>query len=202
MNTNQLFEAIGEVEEERLLHSDQPVSKSRRPLRLVGILAAVVAALAAFTLVVNAATEGAVLNVLRMWLNGEAIQTDDSRVSLNTNENGDDVIHLNVDSKDYEFMAAKTNEKQEILTIQRYRSDENGQSLGFVLQVNRVEERDGKLILCYGGDEIDLTEQLRNSDECIVDYSLFWDDVLNSHVLITVQRGTNGQYCVITEPAK
>ena len=104
--------------------------------------------------------------------------------------------------QDYEFIAAKTDEKQEILTIERYRSDENGQSLGLVIQANRVEAQDGKLILCYGGDEIEITEQLREADECKVDYSIYWNDALKSHVLITVQRGTNGQYYVFTEPAK
>ena len=202
MNTDQLFEAIGEVGAEKLLHSEEAVGKSRRPLRLMGILAAVVAALAALTLVVNAKTDGAMLNVLRMWLNGEAVQSDDPRLSHSTDENGDDVIQLNVESNDIELIAAKTDEKQEILTIYRYRSNENGQFLGFSMQVNHVEERDGKLILCYSGDEIDVTEQLREADECKVDYSIYYDDVLKTHVLITVQRGTEGQYYVFTEPVK
>jgi hypothetical protein len=202
MNTDQLFEAIGEVGAEKLLHSEENVGKSRRPLRLVGILAAVVGALTALTLVVNATTDGAVLNVLRVWLNGEAVQTDDHRVSYSTDNNGNDVIQFNVDSTDLEFMAAKTEEEQEILMIQRCRTDENGQFLGFAMQVNRVEERDGKLILCYGGDEVEITEQFRDADVCKVDYSLYWDDVLKSHVLITVQRGTDGQYYIFTEPAK
>lgn len=203
MNTNQLFEAIGEVAEEKLLHSEKPVSRSRRPMRLVGILAAVVAALAALTLIVNASTDGAMLNVLRTWLNGEAIQTDDPRISQSTNENGDDVIQLNVDSNDVELMAAKTDENQEILTVYRYRSDEDkGQFLGFSINANRVEERDGKIILGYCGDEIDLTEQLRKADECKVDYSMYFGSDLSSHVLITVQRSTDGHYYVFTEPVK
>ena len=202
MNTDQLFEAIGEVGAEKLLRSEETVGRSRRPLRLAGILAAVVAALAALTLVVNATTDGAMLNVLRMWLNGEAVQADDPRVSHSTDENGEDVIQLNVDSSDIELMAARTDEKQELLTIYRYHSDEDGQFLAFSMQANRVEERDGKLILGFRGDEIDVTEQLRDADECKVDYYLYWDDVLSSHYLITVQRGPNGQYYIFTEPAK
>ena len=201
MNTNQLFEAIGEVGAEKLLHSEEDVGRSRRSLSLVGILAAVVAALAALTLVVNATTDGAMLNVLRMWLNGEAVQTDDERISYSAGENGEDVFQPSADSNDYEFMAARTNEQQEALLIQRYYSDEDGQFLGVVLQVNRVEARDGKLILCYGDDEIDVTEQLRSANECTVDYSVYWSGKLKSHVLITVQRGTNGQYLVFSEPA-
>lgn len=202
MNTNQLFQAIGEVDEEKLLHSEEPVGRSRRSLRLVGILAAVVTALAALTLVVNAATNGAMLNTLRVWLNGEPVQADDEQVVYSTDENGDNVAHLSVSSNDYEFIAAKTDEKQEALMIQRYYSDEQGQSLGVALQVNRVEDRDGKLILCYGDDEIDITEKLRSADECTVDYSVYWSDKLKSHVLITIQRDENGKYLVFTEPAK
>lgn len=201
MNTNQLYEAIGEVAEEKLLHSEEAVCRSHRPLRLIGILAAVVAALSALTLVVNAATEGAMLNTLRMWLNGEAIQADDERIGYSAGENEEDVFQPGVDSNDYELMAARTNEQQETLLIQRYYSDEDGQFLGVVLQLNRVEERDGRLILCYGDDEIDVTEQLRSSNECTVDYSVYWSGKLKSHVLITVQRGTNGQYLVFSEPA-
>ena len=200
MNTNQLFEAIGEVSEEKLLHSEEPVRGSRRPLRLIGILAAVVAALAALTLIVNASTDGAMLNVLRMWLNGETVQADDPCVSYSTDENGEDVILLNVGSDDYDFMSAITSEEHETVTIQRYHTDEDGQSLAFAIMVNRVEERDGRLILCYGSDEIDLTEQLRKSNECKIDYSIYYYNVIKTHVLITVQRGTDGQYYIFSEP--
>ena len=202
MNTDQLFEAIGEVGADKLLRSEEPIRRSRRPLRLVGILAAVVAALTALTLIVNASTEGAMLNVLRMWLNGEAVQADDPRVSHSTDENGEDVIQVNAGSDDYDFMSAKTSETQEIITFACHHTCEDGQYIGFSIMVNRVEERDGRLILGYCGDEIDITEPLRNADECKVDYSFYLYDVLKTHVLITVQRGPNGQYYIFTEPAK
>ncbi len=88
------------------------------------------------------------------------------------------------------------------LVIQRYLSNEDGQLLSFVMQVNRVEERDGKIVLIYGGNEIDLTEKLQNFDECTVDYSVYWNSKLSTHVLIRVQKSANGQYYVFTEPAK
>lgn len=201
MNTNQLFEAIGEVDAEKLRHSEQS-PRRHRPLRFVGVLAAVIASLAALTLIVNASTDGAMLNVLRIWLNGESIQTNDPRVQQSTDANGNDILQIDVDSKDYELIAAKTDESKESLVIQRYLSNEDSQMLGFVMQVNQVEERDGKIVLSYGGDEIDLTEKLHNSDECTVDYSVYWDNKLASHILIRVQKTANGQYYVFTEPAK
>ena len=190
MNADHLFEAIGEVAPEKLLHSEEakPV-RSHKAVRMIGILAAAFAILAAMTLVVNAATEGAVLNTLRIWLNGEPVQANDPKLNQ-------------IDTNDYEYFVAKTDKKGEWLEIQRYRSDNNGQELGFTLQKHSVVERDGKIILLYDSDEIDLTEPFKHSDKCVVDYTVSWSDSLKTHVLITVQRSPEGQYYVFSEPVK
>lgn len=200
MNTNQLFEAIGEVDAEKVLRSERSTGKSRRSaIRLTGILAAVVAAVAAMTLIANAATGGAVLNTIRMWFNGERIEESDPRVTVTADE---EILFDAGDSIDNEFISAKTDKEQECLYIHRYRKDEDSQALGMTMQVNRVEKRDGRLILIYGGDEIDLTEQLRDTDECLVDYTVSWSDRLETNLLIRVQRDQDGQYLVFTEPGE
>lgn len=193
MNVDQLFEAVGEVSPEKLLHSEESRRVRRHgAVRILSVLAAVVAVLAAMTLVVNAATEGAVLNTLRQWFNGEPVQADDPQLK-NTES----------DYWDWEYMAARTGENGESLLIQRSRSNENGTELGVIMQISRVEERAGKIILFYSGDEIDLTEPLGRADKCVVDYIIRSPEgLIESHVLITVQRDTDGQYYVFTEPAK
>lgn len=203
MNTNQLFEAIGEVDSKKLLHSERSLSKTKHPsVRLIGILAAVLTALTAFALVANAATKGLLLNELRMWLNGEPISSDDPRISQTTDEPESDFLMGEAETVDNELIAAKTNENGEFLTVKRYHSSSDGQSLGLTMQVNHVEEVNGRMILFYGTDRIDITDQLRVSDCCSVDYSIFWDKVLKTHLMITVQRGENGAFYVFSEPAK
>lgn len=203
MNTNQLFEAIGEVEAKKLLHSEESVGqKKHRSLRFIGVTAAVLAVLTAFVLVANAATNGVILNELRMWLNGEPITAGDPRMTQMTDENKNELMLMEADPTDYEFIAAKTNETGELLSVERYHSSADGQSLGMTMQLNQVEEENGRIILFYGSDRIDITDQLSLSNSCSVDYSIYWDNVLQTHLLITIQRGSDGTYYVFTEPAK
>ena len=203
MNTNQLFEAIGEVDSKKLQHSERSVgTKTRSSIRLIGLLAAVIAALTAFALVANAATRGILLNELRMWFNGEPISTDDPRISQTTDKPESEFMLGEAETVDNEFISAKTDKNGEFLTVERYRSSGDGQSLGMTMQVNHVEEEDGRTILFYGTDRIDITDQLTLSDCCSVDYSIFWDNVLKTHLMITVQRGEDGTFYVFTEPAR
>ena len=171
MNTNQLFEAIGEVDEGKLLHAEQPVRRTGRgTVWILGLLAAVVATLAAMTLIVNAATKGAVLNQLRVWINGEQISEEDSRRM----EEAGQIVYTEEQAptgkQDYEVIAARTDEDQEVIQVVTSRTTKNGSMIGMSMRVNWVEEKDGRILLHYGDVDVDLTEQLAHADSCVVDF--------------------------------
>ena len=186
MNSYELFDAIGEVSAEKLLHSEQPQAPRRRKaLRLLVAVAAAVAVMTATALLVNAATDGAFFGQLRVWINGELVTEENERVEPLAEQ---------------EIIAAQDNGTREVLTIQRSSTDDSGNFLGFQMQVNRVEEANGQIVLHYGDDAINLTEQLQSNDECMIDYSITWSNGSRTRLLITVSRNADGTYTVGTEP--
>lgn len=187
MNSYELFDAIGEVSAEKLLHSEQSAAPRRRKaLRLISAIAAAVALMTATALLVNAATDGALFGRLRVWINGD--------------QEINDVTERPAVGDKWEIIAAQDGDTQEVLSIERSSTDASETFLGFQIQVNRVEEVDDRILLHYGDDAIDLTEQLQSNDECMIDYSITWSNGSRTRLLITVSRDADGTYTVSTEP--
>ena len=202
MNTNQLFEAIGEVDEDKLLHAEQPVRRTGRgTARILGILAAVVATLAAMTMLANAATNGAVLNQLRVWINGKQVAEEDCQRM----EEAGQIVYTEEQAltgkQDYEVIAARTDEGKELIQVVTSRTTKNGSQIGMSMRVNRVEEKDGRILLHYGDVDVDLTEQLSHADACVVDFREKWVDGEETRLLITVRRDQEHGYLIFSEPA-
>ena len=207
MNAVDLFEAIGEVDAEKLSHCEQPrKAVGHRRLRFVGLIAAVIAILASSAMIVNAVTDGALFGRLRIWINGEEISEEDSRVSIASEEDGYEIA-VNLADPEYEnapyeneVIAANDEGDREMLYITRSGNINNMQYLGMRLQFNHVEETDGKVLLHYGDDEIDLTEPMQRADRCVIDYTVTWDEGV-THLKITVTRDAEGKYSIATVPA-
>lgn len=207
MNATDLFHAIGEVDAEKLSHCEQPKKAvGHRRLRFVGLIAAVVAILASSAMIVNAATGGALFGRLRIWINGEEISEEDSRVSIASEEDGYEIAVNLADPEnetapyENEVIAANDEGDREMLYITRSGNINNMQYLGMRLQFNHVEETDGKVLLHYGDDEIDLTEPMQRADRCVIDYTVTWDEGV-THLKITVTRDAEGKYSIATVPA-
>ncbi len=208
MNATDLFDAIGEVDAEKLQHCEQPRKAVRRgKLRIVGLLAAVIAVLFSTAMIVNAATDGALFGRLRIWINGEEVSEDDPRVAVSSKEDGYQIAVNLVDPEaeaatfENEVIAAHSEGAQEMLSIVRSGNQNNMQYLGFGLQVNRVIEDNGRILLQYGDDEIDLTEPLHRADQCVIDYTVTWDEGV-TRLTITVTRDAEGNYSISSAPAK
>lgn len=207
MNATDLFHAIGEVDAEKLSHCEQPKKAvGHRRLRFVGLIAAVVAILASSAMIVNAATGGALFGRLRIWINGEEISEEDSRVSIASEEDGYEIAVNLADPEnetapyDHEVITAHSDGDREMISVYRSFKNEKGGALCFGMQFNRVEESEGRVLLHYGDDVIDLTEPLRTSDRCVVDYTVNWADAV-THLRITVTRDAEGKYSIATVPA-
>lgn len=200
MNSYDLFDAIGETSVEKVLHIEQPQAPRRRKtLRVIAAVAAAAALLAASALAVNAATGGALFGRLRVWINGELVTEREGNSSLIAC--GTYGVSGGQETIDAAGMLA-AGDTQEVLSIERSSTDASETFLGFQMQVNRVEEVDGRILLHCGDDEIDLTEPLRSDDECRIDYTIKWNNGSVTRLLITVSRNTDGAYTVSTEPQK
>lgn len=211
MNSYDLFDAIGEVSAEKLLHSEQPPAPHRRrALRVIATVAAAVALLTATVFAVNAATDGALFGQLRIWINGVLVterKGNSSPIAYGTyvvsgGQEAIDAAGILAVGDEQEIVAAQDGDTQEILSIERSSADASETFLGFQMQVNRVEEVDGRILLHYGDDEIDLTEPLQSNAECRIDYSIKWSNGSTTRLLITVSRNADGTYTVSTEPMR
>lgn len=211
MNSYDLFDAIGETSVEKVLHIEQPQApRLRKTLRVIAAVAAAAALLAASALAVNAATGGALFGRLRVWINGELVTEREGNSSLiacgtygvSGGQETIDAAGMLAAGDAQELIAAQNGDTQEVLSIERSSTDASETFLGFQMQVNRVEEVDGRILLHCGDDEIDLTEPLRSDDECRIDYTIKWNNGSVTRLLITVSRNTDGAYTVSTEPQK
>ena len=206
MNANQLFEAVGELDPEQILHSEEPRSAARpRGIRLAGLIAAAVVLLVSTALAANAATDGAIFAALepkpRVWINGEAVEEDDERVAVSSGEDDWQIAIDNPSGDNLEVVTALGGGDAEMLSIYYYHVSEAGQVLAWSMSKNYVEEADGRILLYYMDHEIDLTEQLKDSRGCQVDYTVERMGGHDTHLLITVTRNADGTFSIASEPA-
>ena len=209
MNSQTLFEAIGEVDAEKVLRCEQPAKpRSHRKLRLIGLLAAAVAVLASMALLAGAETKSRPKDdELRVWINGRTAGAEDPRAAVASEADGY-TVEVDFDESDTspegyynrEAFSAVTGKTGEMVHAYYSARNERGVSLNVRIMKNQVIEEDGRIVLRYDGHNIDLTEQLQRSDQCEVEYVYEWVNGDETRVVICVDRAEDGEYRIYTEP--